>query len=243
MKNLKWVFAITLALLLFGTNSYATNYDFGDAPGYADVMHSDPSWQRLGILWDSESSAKAVDSSDDGVSWSTDGGTTWGNSEILAGGTVTFKFDMYKDEWGEHDFDALKVWIDWNQDQDFIDSGEMILTDQWNFKTDPGNSGQTPTTTYAYGDGLAQITKSFYHNIFIPENSILGDYWLRARVACNADIRSNFDNMTPTGYIYQGEVEDWKFTVKSVPEPATAFLLGIGLFGLATVGRKRLFKK
>ena len=54
MKNLKWFFALGLTLILCGTNSYATMYDYGDATGYANATHSDPSWQRLGTSWDSE---------------------------------------------------------------------------------------------------------------------------------------------------------------------------------------------
>jgi len=33
------------------------------------------------------------------------------------------------------------------------------------------------------------------------------------------------------------------YGIRSVPEPATVFLIGIGLIGIATIGRKRIFKK
>ena len=45
---------------------------------------------------------------------------------------------------------------------------------------------------------------------------------------------------------YQGEIEDWMFTVSetpppgsAVPEPTTLALFGMGLIGLARVGRKK----
>jgi hypothetical protein len=224
------------ALLLFfavaignSSNALATNiYDYSDALGYATATHQDPSWQRLGRLWDAESAPKASDTSDDGVFWSLDNGVTWGHNAITVGQTVKFKFDMYKYEWGRHEYDAIRVWLDKNRDKDFTDAGEIILTDKWYFRSMPG---------YVYGDGIADVSKSFYTDVTFND---VGDFWLRARVTCNESINNTLDNLKSTGNFWQGEVEDWKLTVKAapVPEPSTLLLLGLGLSGVAVMGRR-----
>ncbi|HEX9023888.1 MAG TPA: GEVED domain-containing protein [Geobacteraceae bacterium] len=203
-------------------------YDFGDAPGYGTATHSTGAWQRLGRLWDAESHQKAVDTSDDGVFWSLDGGHTWGHDTVKVGQSVRFRFDMYKELWGRHNFDYLKVWIDWDQDKDFTDSGEMIYQAAWDFTHEHG---------YRYGDYAAGISKSFYATITIPEYAKLGDTWLRARVVCNESAPS-LNDLHPTGWYWQGEVEDWKLTVTPVPEPSTMLLLGLGLTGVAWIRRR-----
>lgn len=219
-----------LALLVgYSSEALACSYDYSDATGYGSASHQDASWQRLGTQWDAESGPKAVDTSDDGVYWSVDNGVTWGHENITAGQTVKFRFDMYKEKWGRHDFDALKVWIDFNNDKDFTDAGEIILASQWNFKSEQG---------YAYGDGLAGISKSFYTDVVMPTSTTLTEYWLRAQVVCSADIRGDLGNLTATGHWYQGEVEDWKMTANPVPEPSTMILFGAGLAGVAILRRR-----
>lgn len=208
-------------------------YDYSDAPGYDLAYHKDPRWQRLGTSWNEEPQPQGVweDGSDDGVFWSVNGGT-YGHDGITQGDEITFKFIVYKQKWGIHQYDELKVWIDWNNDNDFSDAGEIFLDEQWYFRQDYPN---------AYNDDhlsgtTAGVSKAFTKTITMTADP--GEYWLRARVVCNADIGSNPESFTPTGYYWQGEVEDWKFKVNSVPEPASLVLLGLGFLGLAGIRRK-----
>jgi len=213
----------------------ATSYDYGDAPGYQQAKHSTDQWQTLGTLWSNEPSQRSEDN-DDGVAWSLDNGNTWGHDTVTNGQAVWFRFEMHKKLWGRHLYDGLKVWIDWNQDEDFTDTDEKVYQDAWYFRQAPG---------YRYGDDVADISRWFYMTLEIPEDALLGETWLRARVTCDESIGGNLDNMDPTGYLWQGEVEDWKLKIEeamappaSIPEPSTMLLLGIGLGSAALFGRR-----
>jgi hypothetical protein len=261
-KALGILIFICFALVMYTGNALATpSYDYGDAPSsYGSASHADNSWQQLGSIWNSETAPRVPsDTSDDGVSWSING-DIYGHNDIAAGDDVTFKFTVYKELWGKHWYDYIGVWIDWDQDGQFVDE-TAVLKDYWAFHSTPG---------YVYDDNPANVYKDFFYTI--NDISVLeGDYWLRARVVCDPDVLGSnpatgtpyrydrwgnligggpgpapnitldLSSFQPTGYYSQGEVEDWQFHVVGrtppVPEPTTILLLGFGLIGVAAVRR------
>ncbi len=242
------VFIAATALILtagFSLRAFADYFDYSDAEGYGEAWNKNPSWQRLGTMWDDESGPLPNDLSDDGVSWSIDGGSSYGHEEIAVGQEVTLKFDMYKKLWGIHDWDAIKVWIDEGKDGTF-DNEDLVYADKWHFLTDAVDDGGlggvrgSNNEDAMHSDGFslyeADKTKSFYYTTTFDD---AGEYWLRARVNCNADIRSDMSRMGAYGKIWQGETEDWKLTVRSVPEPGVLSLLSIGLLSFVAFRRKK----
>ena len=238
-KTLSILALLCLTLAMYVGNALATSYDYADATGYNNtgVYATNPTWNRLGTTWSGEASAVAVAGNtdlDDGVLWSINGGV-YGHDDITVGDDVTFQLTLSKVEWGRHIKDYLKVWIDWNNDKDFTDAGEMVYAAA--YLNTPHTEADGTSTQFLNSDHSAKIVGTYYFTQAF-DNINAGDYWLRARVVCNADVGSNINNLSPTAGYYQGEIEDWKLAVKSVPEPASLLLFGLGLLGLAGIRRK-----
>jgi len=110
--------------------------DYGNATNQeSSACHDTAYWQRLGETWnsDSPSTAETNLATNDGVSWitSADGGTTWvENGELTAGGLVKFQFDVTRATTGNHKYDLLKSWVDWDQDGAWSES-EAIISQKW----------------------------------------------------------------------------------------------------------------
>jgi len=118
---------------------------------------------------------------------------------------------------------------------------------------------------YRDGYNFGDDDVAYYYTLTLDKTN-LGTAYLRARVTCSDSLGTSVmgteygwanqwtisDDEYQTAFnsyddYGQGEIEDWKFTVfgdpgnpgSAVPEPTTLALFGMGLIGLARVGRKK----
>jgi len=206
--------------------------------------------------WNAETSQNEVDKGDNGVSWRivdelgiplTKFGT---NEEFQQGQHVEFKFIVTRSDEGNHEFDQLKAWNDWNGNGTF-DESEVIVDEKWYKVADTFEAGNTVQSQDGNGSwNNDPLVNGGNHNsiknsdvtqavikvlVDIPLNAVIGDTWMRARIICENSLTHDARDANifeATGYYHQGEVEDYKVTINQVPEPTTLLVFGSALFGL-----------
>lgn len=229
--------------------------DLSNAPApYAGAEHETGDWQRLGATY----------TVNDGVSWSIDGGNTFGHSELTLGESVTFKIDLYSHNIGGHITDPVRAWVDWNADG-FWDADEMIFSDKykkahndsgyWVKATPddptPSSENQWNGRQWVNGQTGDWVKLEYTFSMLVPQTAAIGDTWLRARATCDASLggedwqrtwsdwawdakEGDINLMSATGWLHQGESEDYLVSVNqrvthTVSESSGLFLLLLGL--------------
>ncbi len=234
MKSFRTMLLACCVVGMTGSVGFADAVSGVDS-SYGNTSHSHPTWQFLG------DELRNVDSY--GVSWSVDGGLTFGRFDLIAGQNVVFKVNMAQPNAGTHYSNLMKMWIDDGADGSFdaddaVAFEEIILREE-----DEGalssvfSSMETFTFDYKVADDFS------------------GSLSIRTRVTCSESLLSRnpyiwgeqwekssdyfYEAFNPTGWLNQGETEDWTVNVNAVPEPGTMMLFGAGLAGIAGLGRRR----
>jgi len=264
-------------------NCGSGTYDYGDAgvssngTVYGEACHDTNRWQQLGGSgrnnplegdsgassdadnenkgWSGETSQNANDKGDNGVTWRIkDSNDDWGRGELAQGDVVEFQFKVKRSNEGNHQFDQLKAWIDWNGNGTF-DESENIIDEKWYKVADSFAAGNTTGNQLGgyNNDPLVRgnngwnsirnsditISKITTAGIQIPFNNVVSDTWMRARIICENSLVANNDyTLSSIGYYHQGEVEDYKLKISQVPEPTTLLVFGSALFGLVLSRKK-----
>ena len=172
----------------YNYDNYGTYKSKTTSSSYTQASHETTAWQEL----------DTGNPEDSGVLWSTDGGSTWGHDDVYVGDTLSFKFNMYKQEKGTHYADHLKAWLDKDNNQSFDESDQIIYREEL-----VTNSQAKDSFTYDPSNGY---TYSFQ----VTENFLTDGLYLRARVTCSESLLStyysdNTDGLRP----YHNDGYDW----------------------------------
>jgi hypothetical protein len=240
-----------------------------DGSTYVEACHDTNRWQQLGYTgdgklegdtgdtsdadnenkgWTGEQSQNNVDLGDNGVKWKVqnqDG--SWPDKfqrkALTAGANVVFEFVVKRSTEGNHQFDQLKSWSDWNGNGKFEDN-EVIIDAKWQKNhnaNDVLNANSGNANSDLGTDNNKNQARKYYSEIQVPYHAVVSDTWIRARVICENSLTAyDRDNniFLATGYYHQGEVEDYKVAINPVPEPTTLLVFGSALIGLVLSRKK-----
>ena len=218
-----------------------------------DVKSANKGW-NAGATQDKDTNKRNKDTGDNGVRQrvANDDGTFSGKyrqPELTQGQAVQFKFTVTRSDEGNHKFDDLKVWVDWNGQDGFNNNdigksgSEILYNAQWykhQDKKDYTNSNSGNANSDLSVDNNKDTYRRYILETAIPLDAMIGDTWMRARIVCENSLNSYSEdmNLLATGYQDQGEVEDYKLTINQVPEPTTILVFGSALIGLVLSRKK-----
>ncbi len=163
------------------------------------------------------------------MSWSVNGSDFGTTEDLIIGEEVTFQFNYWQGNNGDHAYDQLYAVVDWNQDF-YWDNSEVIIYEKIDTLAQDGWA-RAQWNDYSLARYITYET-----TFLVPETMSIGSTWLRARAHCN---HIAYPDITPYGHlIYQGETEDYQLSIVAkapVPEPSTVILFTVGMVGFLGV--------